>query len=57
MMGQHSGNTFVAMAAIAREEGIQSLYRGLALTWIKQVPQNALTFLAYDMAKDWLNVG
>ena len=57
MLGSgQGGNAFGLMLHIAKTEGWQSLYKGLLITWIKQVPQNAFTFAAYDTAKDWLDV-
>ncbi|KAK9814714.1 hypothetical protein WJX72_010326 [[Myrmecia] bisecta] len=56
MLGTAKGNTFKAVAAIAAAEGWGSLYKGLALTWAKQVPQNAITFVAYDLSKQWLEL-
>ncbi len=40
--------------AIARTEGVGALYAGVWLTWVKQAPQYAVTFLCYDLAKAWL---
>lgn len=40
--------------AIARAEGVGALYAGVWLTWLKQAPQYAVTFLCYDLAKAWL---
>ena len=40
--------------AIARTEGVGALYAGVWLTWLKQAPQYAVTFLCYDLAKAWL---
>ncbi|KAK9844654.1 hypothetical protein WJX74_005189 [Apatococcus lobatus] len=57
MLGSGQGaNAFSLMLHIANTEGWRSLYKGLLITWIKQVPQNAFTFAAYDTAKDWLDV-
>ena len=56
MLGNGQGNALKLMLHIAKTEGWRSLYKGLLITWIKQVPQNAFTFAAYDTAKDWLDV-
>lgn len=46
--------TLAALMAIARTEGVGALYAGVWLTWVKQAPQYAVTFLCYDLAKAWL---
>lgn len=46
--------TFAALMAIGRNEGVGALYAGVWLTWVKQAPQYAVTFLCYDLAKAWL---
>jgi hypothetical protein len=46
--------TLPALMAIARNEGVGALYAGVWLTWVKQAPQYAVTFLCYDLAKAWL---
>ena len=57
MMGTSPhANTLAAMTLIARSEGVGALYKGVFLTWLKQAPQYAVTFLAYDLAKAWLAV-
>jgi hypothetical protein len=56
MMGTAKGNTFVAIASIYRSEGLQALFKGIALTWAKTAPQYAVTFLAYDSIKEMLQV-
>lgn len=56
MVGTAKGGTFVALRSIAQEEGWRSLYKGIGLTWAKQAPQYAVTFLAYDMVKELLEV-
>ena len=40
--------------AIGQTEGVGALYAGVWLTWVKQAPQYAVTFLCYDLAKAWL---
>ena len=57
MNGANLGNNvFVAMRSVAANEGWQALYRGLLISSIKQGPQNAVAFAAYDSAKQWLDV-
>jgi len=51
-----SPNVIVAMQSIARSEGWQALYRGLLISCIKQGPQNAVAFTAFESAKQWLDV-
>ena len=46
--------TLSALVMIAQREGIGALYAGVWLTWLKQAPQYAVTFLCYDLAKAWL---
>ena len=46
--------TLSALVSIAQKEGIGALYAGVWLTWVKQAPQYAVTFLCYDLAKAWL---
>ena len=46
--------TLTALVNIAQKEGIGALYAGVWLTWLKQAPQYAVTFLCYDLAKAWL---
>lgn len=53
---QLSPNVFVAVQTIARNEGWKALYRGLLVSCIKQVPQNAVAFTAFESAKQWLDV-
>ena len=56
MVGTAKGGTFTALRTIAQNEGWRSLYKGIGLTWAKQAPQYAVTFLAYDMIKEVLEV-
>ena len=56
MVGTAKGGTFTALRSIAQKEGWRSLYKGIGLTWAKQAPQYAVTFLAYDMIKEVLEV-
>ena len=56
MVGTAKGGTFIALRSIAQKEGWRSLYKGIGLTWAKQAPQYAVTFLAYDMVKELLEV-
>lgn len=56
MVGTAKGSTFTALRTIAQTEGWRSLYKGIGLTWAKQAPQYAVTFLAYDMIKEVLEV-
>ena len=56
MVGTAKGGTFTALRTIAQKEGWRSLYKGIGLTWAKQAPQYAVTFLAYDMIKEVLEV-
>ena len=46
--------TLAALVTIAQKEGMGALYAGVWLTWLKQAPQYAVTFLCYDLAKAWL---
>ena len=46
--------TLSALVNIAQKEGMGALYAGVWLTWLKQAPQYAVTFLCYDLAKAWL---
>lgn len=56
MVGTVKGSTWTALTTIARNEGWRSLYKGIGLTWAKQAPQYAVTFLAYDLIKEYLEV-
>ncbi|KAL3135657.1 hypothetical protein ABBQ38_006136 [Trebouxia sp. C0009 RCD-2024] len=56
MVGTAKGSTFGALRTIAQKEGWRSLYKGIGLTWAKQAPQYAVTFLAYDLIKEILEV-
>jgi len=37
MLGTAKGNTLVAIMQIAQNEGVGALYKGVLLTWVKQV--------------------
>lgn len=56
MVGTVKGGTWKALTMIAKNEGWKSLYKGIGLTWAKQGPQYAVTFLAYDLIKEYLEV-
>ncbi|KAL0033044.1 hypothetical protein WJX77_012276 [Trebouxia sp. C0004] len=56
MVGTAKGGTWAALTSIAQQEGWRSLYKGIGLTWAKQAPQYAVTFLAYDKLKEMLEV-
>ena len=56
MVGTAKGGTWAALTSIAQQEGWRSLYKGIGLTWVKQAPQYAVTFLAYDKIKELLEV-
>ncbi|KAA6425606.1 MAG: hypothetical protein FRX49_04503 [Trebouxia sp. A1-2] len=56
MVGTAKGGTWAALTSIAQQEGWRSLYKGIGLTWVKQAPQYAVTFLAYDKLKELLEV-
>ena len=53
MVGTAKGSTWAALTSIAHW---RSLYKGIGLTWAKQAPQYAVTFLAYDKLKEMLEV-
>jgi len=52
--GELYAGTLSALVTIAQKEGVGALYAGVWLTWLKQAPQYAVTFLCYDLAKAWL---
>lgn len=52
-----SRSWLACMKAIAQQEGIASLYRGLSVALIKVAPAISMTFFVYEKTKDtiiWL---
>ena len=45
-------NPLMALRAVATEEGVGALYRGLGLTCVKQAPTQAITFFMYETLKE-----
>lgn len=47
-------NMFDALSRILRSEGWAGLYKGIVPSTVKAAPAGAVTFVAYEIASDWL---
>ncbi|KAI5055934.1 hypothetical protein GOP47_0029455 [Adiantum capillus-veneris] len=47
-------STFNGLVSIARKQGVQQLFAGLSINYIKLVPSVAIGFTTYDAVKSWL---
>ena len=49
-------NMGVALATIAKEEGVPALFAGVGLNWAKVVPAGGLQIYSYELFKEWLQL-
>ena len=57
MMGALSSNNIVkAMVEISQKEGVETLFKGCALNWVKLAPSAGLSFYVYELAREALQV-
>ena len=49
-------NMFDAMRRILQSEGFAGLYKGIVPSTVKAAPAAAVTFVAYELTSDWLDI-
>jgi hypothetical protein len=55
MVGEsRSESWYSSLKSIIKQEGIKSLYKGLAPSLLKVAPANAVTFMVFEETKDFL---